>query len=63
MNVLARNYFKDPDDVQLLHKLIQDENEMILSVFDVYESDNNHENLIDSLQRILQKSKDMGIHM
>ena len=49
MNVLARNYFKDPDDVQLLHKLIQDENEMILSVFDVYESDNNHENLIDSL--------------
>lgn len=63
VNMLARNYFKDPDDVQLLQKLIQDENELILAVFDVYESDNNHENLIDSLQRILQKSKDMGIHM
>ena len=49
VNMLARNYFKDPDDVQLLQKLIQDENDLILAVFDVYESDNNHENLIDSL--------------
>lgn len=63
VNMLARFYFKDPDDVQLLQKLIQDENDMILAVFDVYESDNNHENLIDSLQRILEKSKAMGIHI
>ena len=63
VNMLARYHFRDPDDVQLLQKLIQDENELILAVFDVYESDNNHENLIDSLQRILEKSKAMGIHM
>ena len=63
INMLARYHFRDPDDVQLLQKLIQDENELILAVFEVYESDNNHENLIDSLQRILEKSKAMGIHM
>ena len=61
--MLARCHFTDPDDVQLLQKLIHDENELILAVFDVYESDNNHENLIDSLRRILDKSKSMGIHM
>ena len=61
--MLARYHFRDPDDVQLLQKLIQDENELILAVFDVYESDNNHENLIDSLHRIIDKSKAMGIHM
>ena len=61
--MLARYHFRDPDDVQLLQKLIQDENELIIAVFDVYESDNNHENLIDSLMRILEKSKAMGIHM
>ena len=43
--MLARCHFTDPDDVQLLQKLIHDENELILAVFDVYESDNNHENL------------------
>ena len=45
VNMLARCHFTDPDDVQLLQKLIHDENELILAVFDVYESDNNHENL------------------
>ena len=63
INMLARYHFRDPDDVQLLTKLVHDENELILAVFDVFESDNNHENLIDSLQRILEKSKAMGIHM
>ena len=62
VNMLARYHFRDPDDVQMLQKLIQDENELVLAVFDVYESDNNHENLIDSLQRILEKSRAMGIH-
>ena len=57
VNMLARYHFRDPDDVHMLTKLIHDENELILAVFDVYESDNNHENLIDSLQRILEKSK------
>ena len=63
VNSLARYHFRDPDDVQLLQKLIQDENEFILSTFDVFESDKDHENLIDTLQRILDKSKAMGIHL
>ena len=63
VNSLARYHFRDPDDVQLLQKLIQDENEFILSTFEVFESDKDHENLIDTLQRILDKSKTMGIHL
>ena len=62
MNSLARFHFSDPDDVQLLNKLIQEENEFILSCFDVFESDKDHDNLIDSLKRILEKSKAMGLH-
>ena len=46
---LTRYHFTDPDDVQLLQKLINDENEFILSTFDVFESDKDHENLIDSI--------------
>ncbi len=63
LNQLARYHFTDPDDIQLLQKLIHDENEFMLSTFDVFESDKDHENLIDSLQRILDKSKTMGLHL
>jgi len=35
----------------------------MLSAFDVFESDKDHENLIDSLQRILEKSKQMGVQL
>ena len=62
MKMLARYHFKNSDDVALLDKLIQDGNELIMAVFDVYESDNNRESLIDSLQRILEKSKAMGMY-
>eukprot|EP00347_Sterkiella_histriomuscorum_P013336 403365107 len=62
VNSLARYHFNDPDDVQLLNKLIHEENEFILSCFDVFESDKDHDNLIDSLHRILEKSKAMGLH-
>ena len=63
VNSLARYHFNDPDDVHLLNKLIQEENEFILSCFDVFESDKDHDNLIDSLHRILEKSKAMGLHI
>jgi len=63
VNSLARYQFTDHDDVQLLQKLIHDENEFILSTFDVFESDKDHENLIDSLHRILDKSKDLGLQV
>lgn len=60
VNSLARYHFTDPDDINLLQRLIQDENEFILSTFDVFDSDQDHENLIDSLQRIIDKSKMIG---
>ena len=63
VNSLARYYFTDPEDIQLLQMLIQEENEFILSTFDVFDSDQDHENLIDSLQRIIGKSKTMGLHL
>jgi hypothetical protein len=63
VNSLARYHFnQDPDDVHLLNKLVQEENEFVLSCFDVFESDKDHDNLIDSLRRILEKSKAMGLH-
>lgn len=49
VNSLTRYHFKDQDDIHLLQKLIHDENEFMLSAFDVFESDKDHENLIDSL--------------
>ncbi len=63
VNSLARYYFSDPEDIKLLQMLIQEENEFILSTFDVFDSDQDHENLIDSLQRIIEKSKTMGLHL
>jgi hypothetical protein len=45
-----------------LNKLIQEENEFILSSFEVFESDKDHENLIDSLTRILDKYKQLGLN-
>ena len=62
MNSLARYHFSDPSDLQLLNKLIQEENEFVLSCFDVFDSDKDHDNLVDSLRRILEKSKAMGLH-
>ena len=63
VNSLARYYFSDPEDIKLMQMLIQEENEFILSTFDVFDSDQDHENLIDSLQRIIEKSKTMGLHL
>ena len=53
VNSLAEYYFRDPQDVKLLQKFIQEEDAFIMPIFEVFESDRDHENLIDSLQRIL----------
>lgn len=37
--------------------MIEDQNEFVLSAFDVYSSDQDHENLIDSLRRIVDKQR------
>lgn len=57
---LTNYHFGDKEDIELLNRLIQEENEFVLSCFDVFDSDKDHENLIDSLQRILKQSKAMG---
>ena len=49
VNSLTRYHFSSRDDIELLSKLIQEGNEFVLSCFDVFESDKDHENLIDSL--------------
>ena len=61
INNLAFNFIRDRDDIQLLHKLIEDENEFVISAFDVFESDNDTENLLDTLLRIVEKYRGMGI--
>jgi hypothetical protein len=60
LNSLTSYHFDDKEDIDLLNKLIQEENEFILSCFDVFDSDKDHENLIDSLQRILKQQKLTG---
>jgi hypothetical protein len=57
VNSLTKYHFKDREDIELLNRLINEENEFVLSCFDVFDSDKDHENLIDSLQRILDKYK------
>jgi hypothetical protein len=49
LNSLTNYHFADKEDIDLLNRLIQEENEFILSCFDVFDSDKDHENLIDSL--------------
>ena len=49
--------------MSLLNKLIHEENEFVMSAFDVFEADKDTENLVDSLFRILEKSKAMGLHL
>ena len=56
-----QQYFNDKEDIALLYKLAEDENEFLISAFDVFESDKDNENLIDTLIRIVEKYKKMGI--
>jgi hypothetical protein len=49
VNSLTRYHFSSRDDIELLNKLIQEDNRFNLPCFDVFESDKDHENLIDSL--------------
>jgi hypothetical protein len=57
VNSLTKYHFKDKDDIELLNRLVAEENEFVLSCFEVFDSDKDHENLIDSLQRILDKTR------
>jgi hypothetical protein len=45
----------DSEDIEVLKKLITEENEFVVSAFDVYESDRDQVELIDSLMRAVDK--------
>ena len=53
INRMAEYHFNDIEDLFFLNKFIQEENEYVLSCYAVFDSDKDHENLINSLQRIL----------
>jgi len=40
----------------VLHRLIEEENEFVISAFDVYESDSNLKELVDTLSKIVNKA-------
>ena len=60
VNSLVRKRLRDDNDLLLLNKLILDEDELVYSSFDVFESDRDEEDLLDTLIRIVQKYKRMG---
>ena len=45
------------EDIEVLRKLIAEENEFVFSSFDVYESDRDQSELVDSLMRAINKYK------
>jgi hypothetical protein len=49
--------FDDPNDLSLLKNLIQYDNEFIMAAYEVYEGDNDLENLIDSIRRLVNRYK------
>lgn len=57
---LARYHFNNKEDLDLLNRLIQEENEFVHGIFEVFDSDKDHDSLIDSLQRLLDKSREGG---
>jgi hypothetical protein len=54
---LEKSLSDDHNDIGLLKSLIQFDNEFVLGAFEVYESDKDIENLIDSLRRSIKRYK------
>ena len=61
LNFFAVNYIKEKEDISLLVKLVEDENEFVMAAFDVFESDMDNENILDTLKRVVKKYKRMGL--
>jgi len=54
---LVKENLRSEEDIEILNKLIEEENEFVFSAFDVFESDRDQEELVDSLQRAITKYK------
>lgn len=63
VNSLATFYIQDKEDVELLQKLIQKEDEFVMAAFDLFESDKDQENLLDTLIRIVRLGKHSYLSM
>ena len=57
VNSLATIYIQDKEDVEILQRLIMKEDEFVMAAFDLFESDKDQENLLDTLIRIVRKHK------
>ena len=51
------------EDTEVLKKLVGEENEFVFSAYDVYESDKDQNELIDSLIRAINKRKKEEQHL
>lgn len=55
VNSLVRAHLPDEADIDALNALIAEENEFVFSAFDVFESDRDQTELLDSLMRAIRK--------
>lgn len=60
-NLFNDKYLSDTE-INVLHRLIEEENEFVISAFDVYESDSNLKELVDTLSKIVNKAMTQKIN-
>ena len=57
VNTLVKNKLDDVKDIKLLNQLILEGHELLYSTFEVFESDRDEEDFLDTLLRIIKKYK------
>lgn len=54
VDTIARKKIRDENDIIALKKLITEQDELVYAAFDVFDSDHDEDDLIDTLMRILK---------
>lgn len=62
VNLVARQHLRDEKDFEILIGLINSGEEMLYSAFEVFESDPDQDDLLDTILRIINKVKEMKEH-
>eukprot|EP00801_Mesodinium_rubrum_P000233 Mrub_00233.p1 GENE.Mrub_00233~~Mrub_00233.p1 ORF type:complete len:1316 (+),score=284.44 Mrub_00233:563-3949(+) len=62
LNGLFNDKYLSSTEINVLHRLIEEENEFVISAFDVYESDSNLKELVDTLKKIVNKAMSQKIN-
>jgi hypothetical protein len=57
VNSVVKESLTDPEDMEILNRLISEENEFVFSAFDMFQSDRDTEDLLDSLNRVINKHR------